>query len=266
MNLKAKLYVTVIVLIGFGLIAASLYRWDSQDLPRFYCYVVLAVMAAGLKVKLPGIQGTMSVGFLFVLAGVSELGLAETMIIGCAATLVQCSWRPKRRPKLIEVAFSIANTGLATALAYQFYHAPAIHQFDHSSPLLLIVTGLVYFGLNTAPIAGVIALSEGKRFGEIWRSNYLWSFPFYLVGASVAWIIGVVAKQLSWQSLAMLLPVSYLIFRSYRLYLGRLDDQRLHAESMVKLAPAYHRSSGASHRSQGSYDSRAPGAGAHLRD
>jgi diguanylate cyclase (GGDEF)-like protein/putative nucleotidyltransferase with HDIG domain len=235
MNPKAKIYVTVIVLIGFGLIAVSLYRWDLQDLPRFYCYVVLAVMAASLKVKLPGIQGTMSVGFLFVLAGVSELGLAETMIIGCAGTLVQCSWRPKRRPKLIEVAFSIANTGVATVLAYRFYHTPAIHQFDHISPLLLIVTGLVYFGLNTAPIAGVIALSEGKRFGETWRSNYLWSFPFYLVGASVAWIIGVVAKQLSWQSLAMLLPVSYLIFRSYRLYLGRLDDQRLHAESMAGL-------------------------------
>ena len=33
----------------------------------------------------------------------------------------------------------------------------------------------------------------------------------------------------------MLLPVMYLIFRSYRLYLGRLDDQKRHAESMAEL-------------------------------
>ncbi len=33
----------------------------------------------------------------------------------------------------------------------------------------------------------------------------------------------------------MLLPIMYLIFRSYRLYLGRLDDQKRHAESLAAL-------------------------------
>ncbi len=235
MNAKVKVYVSAISLIGFGMMAACLYRWESQDLPRFYCYLVLSALAAGLKVNLPGIKGTMSVGFLFVLLGISQLGPAETIVVGCAGVLVQCFWRPKRPPKVIEVVFSIANSGLAILLAYQFHHAPLIHRFDHGTPFLLIVTGLIYFGLNTAPIAGAIALSEGRRFGETWHSCYFWSFPFYLVGASVAWIIGIITKQLNSLSLAMLLPVIYLIFRSYRLYLGRLDDERRHVESIAGL-------------------------------
>ena len=36
--------------------------------------------------QLPGIDGTMSVNFLFILLGVMELSLPETLVIGCTAT------------------------------------------------------------------------------------------------------------------------------------------------------------------------------------
>ena len=53
---------------------------------RFFCYLAVAVLASGLKVQLPGIDGTMSVNFLFILLGVLELSLPETLVIGCTAT------------------------------------------------------------------------------------------------------------------------------------------------------------------------------------
>ncbi|HXM45531.1 MAG TPA: diguanylate cyclase [Bryobacteraceae bacterium] len=235
MNLKSKIYVLAVILTGLACVGWCLHQWDSQDLPRFFCYLVVSALAAGLKVNLPGIPGTMSVGFLFVFIGITELGLAETMVLGCVGTLVQCLWKPKRRPALFQIVFSVASTGLAILAAYSFHHSPWVHRFDRGGPLLLIVTGLLYFGANTAPIAGAIALSEGKPFGETWHSCYFWSFPFYLLGASVAWVLGFVGKQLDWTSSVMLLPVVYLIFRSYRLYLGRLEDQKRHAESIADL-------------------------------
>jgi len=157
------------------------------------------------------------------------------VVLGCVGTLVQCLWKPKKRPTPYQIVFSIASTGLAILIAYSFHNAPWLHRFDRGSPLLLIVTGLLYFGANTAPIAGAIALSEKKPFGETWYSCYFWSFPFYMLGASVAWIMGLVSKQLDWRSSVMLLPIIYLIFRSYRLYLGRLDDQKRHVESIAAL-------------------------------
>jgi len=235
MNIKAKLYVAIVTLLGFGVIGVSLLRWNSPDLLRFCFYLVLSALAAGLKVNLPGIRGTMSVCFLFVFIGIADLGAAETLIIGCAGTLVQCFWKSKQRPKAFQVIFSVANTAVAITLAYAFHHAPALRQFDHRGPLLLITTGLVYFGLNTAPIAAAISLSESKRFGETWHSCYFWSFPFYLVGASVAWIISLVTKQLHWEGSLVLLPVIYLIYRSYQLYLARLEAERRHVESIAGL-------------------------------
>jgi diguanylate cyclase (GGDEF)-like protein/putative nucleotidyltransferase with HDIG domain len=235
MNLKLRIYVFAVSLIGLGSIAACLYQWNSQDVSRFFCYLIVSALAAGLKVNLPGIPGTMSVGFLFVFIGITELGLAETVVLGCAGTLIQCLWKPKQRPTPYQIVFSIASTGLAIIAAYSFHNAPWIHRFDRGSPLLLIVTGLLYFGANTAPIAGAISLSGGKRFGQTWYSCYFWSFPFYMLGASVAWIMGFVSKELDWRSSVMLLPIIYLIFRSYRLYLGRLEDQKRHVESIAAL-------------------------------
>lgn len=235
MNLRTKLYVTVVSLIGLWVMAVSLYHWSSTDLLRFFFYLLLAGLAGRLKVNLPGIHGTMSVCFLFIFVGVADLSQSETLLIGCLGTLVQCYWRPQQRPQLIQVIFSAANTALATVLTYWFYHWPFVFRFEHGGPLLLIMTALVYFPLNTAPIAAAISLSENKRFSQTWHSCYFWSFPFYLVGASVAWVISIVARQLHWNGSIVLLPVIYLMYRSYQLYLGRLDDEKRHVEQMAAL-------------------------------
>ncbi|MGO4883381.1 MAG: HD domain-containing phosphohydrolase [Bryobacteraceae bacterium] len=235
MNIKAKLYVALVSVAGAGVIGMCLYRWHSEDLYRFCFYLILSALAAGLKVTLPGIRGTMSVCFLFVFIGIADLNPPETLVIGCVGTVVQCLWKSKQRPKLFQVVFSVANTGIAVMLAYSFYHWPVLRRFEHIGPLLLIATGLAYYLLNTVPIAEAISLSERKPFGETWHNCYFWSFPFYLVGASVAWIISQFTRQMHWQGSIVLLPVIYLIYRSYQLYLARLEDERRHVESIASL-------------------------------
>jgi len=235
MNLKATLYVTAISLAGCGLIATTLYRWHSEDLLRFCFYLILSALAAGLKVNLPGIRGSMPVCFLFVFVGIADLNASETLILGCVGTAVQCLWKAEQRPKLSQAIFNIANTGIAVRAAYSLYHWPVLQRFDHIGPLLPIATGLAYYLLNTVPIAGAISLADGKRFGETWHHCYFWSFPFYMVGASVAWIISLCTRQMHWQGSIVLLPVIYLIYRSYQLHLARLEDERRHAESIAGL-------------------------------
>jgi hypothetical protein len=58
-------------------------------------------------------------------------------------------------------------------LAYPSTITPLLQRFDNIGPLLLIATGVAYYLLNTVPIAAVISLAEGKRFGETWHSCYL---------------------------------------------------------------------------------------------
>ena len=69
----------------------------------------IPMLASGLKVTLPGVTGTLSVAFVFNLIGIEELTLQETLAMGCTATLLQCLWQAKRRPKVEQVLFNVSS-------------------------------------------------------------------------------------------------------------------------------------------------------------
>ena len=126
MNWKTKAYIGVELAVGAAALGRGLFLWSPWDLPRFICYLVLAVVASGLKVSLPGVTGTMSVLSIFLLGAVSELNLQEALVIGIICILVQCYWHAKVRPKAIQCFFSVANIAFAIAATEYIYHLPMI--------------------------------------------------------------------------------------------------------------------------------------------
>jgi diguanylate cyclase (GGDEF)-like protein/putative nucleotidyltransferase with HDIG domain len=211
-------------------LCTALRHWESADLARFACYLAVAVLASGLKVQLPGIDGTMSVNFLFILLGVMELSLPETLVIGCTATLVQSVWQARNRLDPIKVLFNVFGMmANASALSYVSYHW-LDGRMGISKPILLMVAALVFFLSNTLPISIVIALTENKTSRKVWSECYFWSFPYYLVGAAAVGLVGVVNRRAGWQTSLLVLPVIYWVYRSYRLYLGRLEAEKERVE------------------------------------
>src|SRR3974377_559781 len=95
---RAVLFIALVVGTGATGLAWALWHWQSEDLLKFVCYLIIAILASPMKVKTPGMDSTMSVHFLFVLLGVLELSLAETLVIGCTAALMQCLWKQKPDP------------------------------------------------------------------------------------------------------------------------------------------------------------------------
>jgi len=177
-------------------------------------------------VQLPGIDGTMSVNFLFILMGVMELSLPETLVIGCAASLFQSVWQTRKRLDPIKVLFNVAGMmANASALTYLSYHWLTV-RFASNKPILLMVAALVFFFANTLPISVVIALTEGKSARKVWSECYFWSFPYYLVGAAAVGLVGIINRTAGWQTSLLVLPLIYWVYRSYRLYLGRLEAEK----------------------------------------
>ena len=113
MSLGARLYVGVIVALGTAVLAVGAMHPTSHQPMKFLCYLLVAVLASRLKVNLPGITGTMSVNFLFILLGILELSFAETLALGCAAILTQCFYRD--RPNAVQVVFNTCATAFAIA-------------------------------------------------------------------------------------------------------------------------------------------------------
>ncbi len=233
LTLGAKVFISLIVMAGTSVLVYTAINPTSKNVAKFICYLLVAVLASRLKVHLPGITGTMSVNFLFILLGILELSFAETLILGSAAILVQCFYRDHPTP--LQVLFNICASAVAIAAAYCVYHAALFHGALNNHSLLLVAAASTYFAANTGSIASVIALTEGKSLNKIWVECYFWSFPYYLVGAGVAGLVAWFNRAFDWQMSLLILPVIYLIYRSYRLYLGKLEDEKRHVEEMANL-------------------------------
>jgi len=227
----ARLYVALIVALGLGSGVMACVEWRVDNAPLFLGLLLTALVASTLKVKLPGVRGTISVAFLFILMGTVELSFSETFVIACGCALVQLFWKAKSRPNAVQIAFNVSTMALSGTAAWLAYNVPFMQE-NLTPALLLAVTAIVFFVFNTVPIAGVIALTDRKSVARVWHDCYFWTFPYYIIGAVLAGAISFATRAMGWQSALLILPVVYLIFRSYRLYLGRLEDEKDHARQL----------------------------------
>ena len=233
MTAQAKAFIALVVVAGMAALASGLWNSGWPHPARFLFYLVLIILASGLKVALPGINGTMSAGVVVVLVSVVELSMAETLVLGCVASMVQTWWHKKRFLPL-HALFNAAQMAICVVLCYVVFRYSAA-LLGGELPLRLMVTSTAYFLSNTLPVAAVVALTEHKQFGATWSEYYFWSFPNYLVGAAVAWAILWFNASLGWQTPLLLVPVAYLMYRSYHLYLGKLVEERKHAGEIADL-------------------------------
>jgi diguanylate cyclase (GGDEF)-like protein/putative nucleotidyltransferase with HDIG domain len=154
-----------------------------------------------------------------------ELSLPETLVIGCTATLVQSVWQARNKLDPFKVVFNVLGMmANASALCYATYHR--LDAVMPAKPVLLMVAALVFFLANTLPVSVVIALTEKKSARKVWSECYFWSFPYYMVGAAAVGLVGVINRRAGWQTSLLVLPLIYWVYRSYRLYLTRLEAQK----------------------------------------
>jgi len=233
LTLRAKAFIAAVISCGFAVLADGLLHSSWPTPGRFICYLLVAGLASGFKVALPGINGTMSVNLVVILISVVELSPSETLLVGCVAALVQTWWH-KKQINPVHFAFNTAQIAIAIELCYLVFDRSTAW-LGEQVPLRLMVTAIVYFLGNTLPVAAIVGLTEHRLFHKTWAECYFWSFPNYLVGAAVAWIITLSNSRLGWQASVLMIPVVYLMYRSYRLYMGKLEDEKSHVEQMAAL-------------------------------
>ena len=226
----ATAYVGAVCCIGWAIVGWSLIHWESNNLRRFLVYLLIAVWGSAMKVVLPSVNGTMSANFLFVLIGVAEFSLPETITMASLGILFQSLWQPKTRPKFLHLAFNMASIALASSVAFKFYHLQLFKSEAVEMPLALLMAAASFFTTNTLLVAGAIAVTEWKPVWPLWRDGYFWSFPVYLLGAAAAALIDGATRWIGWQTALLILPVLYVVNNSHRLHVEKLDSARLRAE------------------------------------
>src|SRR5713101_6320442 len=231
--LGAKAFIGLVIAAGMASLLQAAIHQSSKNIAEFICYLGIAILASRLRVMLPGITGTLSVNFLFILVGVAELSYSEALTLGAVSMLAQTLY--PNRPGAIQLTFNVCAGSLSTAAAYVVYHNALINELIVSRPLVLCLAASTYFIVNAGSIAVVISVSEGKPLRQILMECYFWSFPYYLVGAGIAGAIGWFNHEFNWETSLLFVPAIYLIYRSYRLYLGKLEDEKRHVEEIADL-------------------------------
>ena len=240
MNNTRQIKTFIGAMMAAAVIAAGYAGLVSHALHTYFALavLVLAAVTSRMKVKLPGINGNMSVNLPFLLTAVVSLSAAEAVVVTCVSTAVQCWPRKDAKFNPQQMAFNLSMMAFASCLASLMFHADWLRGMHLSSSTLglVLATATLFLG-QTAPVAAIVAVSEGKAAGQIWWGLAHLSFPYYVVSAGVTTMVQAVSSHLGWGLALAVFPIMYGIHRSYRLYFGRMA-QALSPEVLVKATGA----------------------------
>src|SRR5205823_616129 len=135
------------------------------------------------------------------------------------------------------ILFNIASlviTVQAAGLAFNVFGAGDAAATLSGMARPLVAAATVYFLFNTGLVAAAVALTTRERLWSTWHNNFLWSAPSYFVGAGTAAVAAWFLVHAGFWLPFTFAPV-YLTFRTYKVYMGRIEDEQRHVQQTSDL-------------------------------
>ena len=209
------------------------------NLPLWGTLALASAIASRQKLKLPlgKSSSNLSVAYTIDFTSLLLLGQDSTMLVTLLSGWAQSTNNTTQTNPPYRTIFNIATLVLTVQTAGIAFGMAGgqIGVFDASSLAPLLLAVLSYYLVNSITVATVVGLSTRQAVWRVWHSNFLWTAPSYFVGAGAA-TGAAAAWTLGW---GWLIPLAaapvYLTFRSYRVYLDRIDAETRHHDEMQAL-------------------------------
>lgn len=215
---QALIYAISVIAAGAGVAALAALQWSCAEPAIFLLCLGLNILTSTFKVRLPGISGTISPGFVFLLVAIGRLTWMETVAIGAAGGAVQCVWRAVSRPARIQVLFNMACLAICGGLAHRISHT-AFDLAPQTAILVLSTAAIVLLVSNTMLVSAVVCLIQGQSLRESWKISQFWSAPYYFAGALIAQVVA--QGDLTYMAVYLVLLALFVLHNFY----GKLVDQ-----------------------------------------
>ena len=231
--IAARVYVLLVIAAGAALLAVGLPRAHFDRPFLFLVLLGLSSATAALKVTLPITTSgsTMSVSYAVDFASLLLIGPHQTMLVAAGSAFSQCQLNKKERNPLYRTLFSMASlivTVQAAGAAFGWLDTVTADDPLTAVARPLLGAATAYFLLNTGLIATAIALSTHQRISKTWHTNFLWSAPSYFAGALVAALSAMFVRSAGYWLAALTFAPLYLVYRTYKVYMGRIEDEQRH--------------------------------------
>jgi signal transduction histidine kinase/ActR/RegA family two-component response regulator len=230
----AQIYVLAVIAAGVFAVIVW-FPWSVPNPWLFTFLLVTSCLTSLWKINLPiplASGSTLSVSYAADLMALLLLGPQPALFIALAGVWTQCTVKIKRPYPWYRTTFSIAAEALtmvATGVVYQLLGGPLMPIEFGGLARPLVGAIATYFIVNTGLVAAAIASTSNRTVWEVWLEDFSWSGASFMV-AGTAGAVGavVIARGEHWKALLMIAPV-YLTYRTYQVFVGRLEDRDRHA-------------------------------------
>ena len=249
LSLRLRIYLMAVIGLGVAALVLVIPFFELSRLWDYLAFFLISYVAYILTVNLPNLNASLSVASHVNLAALLLFGPFAIAIPGCAGTL------PDRLPfrKLYTHLFNGAQLAVSYGVAALVYYTVGGHAFAIASPNLgaaigpAALAGLALFLINSALLAGAIALDERVSFFRVFSQGARWEFRNLLITIPFALFIAYIYVGLGyWGLLILLLPffASRFIFQTY------IEIKKTYTETVKALMNTVDRKFGQPGRSQ----------------
>jgi diguanylate cyclase (GGDEF)-like protein/putative nucleotidyltransferase with HDIG domain len=231
----ARRFRALVICCGLAVVTASLLYWESPDVLKYLTFLGVGIACSAASVSSPAGALSVSAALITVLFGVAELTQSEVILLATLCTALPALWQRWRSGTRRGFVFETSLVATGAGFAARVFASSALEALGFNSLLRLIAATLVLFLIDTTPRIGLFALDRSRSFAALWVAETAWAVPYYFGGGLLAFLMFTISGWLGWTTVIASGPTMYLIYRAYRLYVQRLEDQRRHAEELAAL-------------------------------
>jgi diguanylate cyclase (GGDEF)-like protein/putative nucleotidyltransferase with HDIG domain len=218
-------------------------RPPLADLPQqavlFASMIALASATAALKVSLPfgSSNSPLPVSCAIDVASLLLLGPSETMVVAATSAFCRRHLNARERSRISTTLFDIGVVVLAVqgaGLAMSWMSEPRAQSVT-ALGRPLVAAAATYFVLSTGFGSLAIAFEKGESLVVTWRKEFLPAVPSYFVGAGTAALAAMLVMRTDYWFAPLAFAPIYLTYRTYKVYLGRIEGEQRHVQQTSDL-------------------------------
>ena len=214
---KAKMFIVAVMLFAAAITLFAIGTRVPAESKVFLVLLGGSIVAARMKLTLPGFESNMSMNLPFMLLAISQLSMTEAIIVGAASTFVQTLPYPGQTVKPAQAVFNVCN--MVNAMAIASMVAGRTTQFAAlNKPFLIAASALAFFLADTLPVATIISMTKPAKTFEVWVDIALMTFPYFVLSAGLAGIVAMGCQVIGVTAGLATLGVMLGVYRCFRFY------------------------------------------------
>lgn len=243
MTRNAGTYVLGVILLGVAIALYSVFDLIAHPVGwEWLILVALTIASDWATLRIPAMPISFSISDVFNISAALLFGPSAGALTAGLDGLVLSYRMASSRRSLHRVLFNMAAPAIATWVAAQVFFSlggnrPPDQPLDALRLLaLLILFGVLDFGLNTGIVARAVSFERRLPIVSVWREHFSGLWLTYFAGIFGALLLMVLARRFSTLGiLILILPLPIILYVTFRHVLGRAQDQIGHLDKVNRV-------------------------------